>query len=91
MTVRREIITMLESKPYTAKDIGNELGLVEKDVVDHLEHIARSVARTKKLRIIPAQCRTCGFTFSKRSRFSAPSKCPQCRSQRIDGPEFQIL
>ena len=38
------------------------------------------------------RCLACGFTFTDRAprRFQAPSRCPQCRSERISEPRFRI-
>jgi hypothetical protein len=90
MTERRRILAFLEDGPVGLREISKALGLRERDVLDHLEHIARSVAPSRRIRISPAFCHECGFIFRKRTRFSTPGKCPQCRSQRIQPPEFAV-
>jgi predicted Zn-ribbon and HTH transcriptional regulator len=43
------------------------------------------------LRVEPAQCLACEFVFKEHTRLTKPSKCPVCRSQRLDPPRFVIL
>ena len=79
-TVRRQIINLLSSDEMTLRDISQAVSISEKEVVDHLGHIERSVrTQGKKLVEIPFQCISCGFVFDKRSRFSKPGRCPSCR------------
>jgi predicted Zn-ribbon and HTH transcriptional regulator len=67
------------------------LKLREKETLFHLPHIAKSVAaRGGRLRIRPASCMNCGFEFRDRRRLSPPSRCPQCKQSRIQGPWYQI-
>jgi transcriptional regulator len=90
MTIRRRIADLLAERPHTLRDLSVALGIRERDVLDHLPHVARSVPSPKRLRVSPAQCLQCGFLFRKRERFSTPGKCPCCRSQRIHPPDFAI-
>jgi len=32
--------------------------------------------------VIPARCRSCGFTFDE-DKLSKPGKCPECRGTRL--------
>jgi predicted Zn-ribbon and HTH transcriptional regulator len=90
-TIRKQIMEVLNKKEMNAKDLSQTLGIREKEVYEHLSHIARSVtARRKKLIIIPAQCLECGFVFEKRKRFTRPSRCPHCKSEHIQSPMYQI-
>jgi predicted Zn-ribbon and HTH transcriptional regulator len=60
-------------------------------VVAHLEHVARSLARgDAELKIEPPRCVDCGFAFKKRERTSRASRCPRCKSERLDAPRFWI-
>ncbi len=90
MTQRRRILALLEEGPIGLREMSKQLGVRERDVLDHMEHISRSVAPSRRIRISPAFCHHCGFIFRKRTRFSTPGKCPQCRSQRIQPPEFSV-
>ena len=91
-TTRQSISeTLTAYGPLTAKDLSGMLGVSEKEVLDHLEHIRRSSRRgSYRLHIMPAECRKCGFVFETRTRFSKPGKCPQCRSTYIREPEFAM-
>ena len=90
-TVRRQIIALLASRSMDAREISAAVGLREKEVCAHLEHIARSVsARGGTFHIEPAACRACGFVFQTRRRLTRPSRCPRCRSQRISAPAYAI-
>jgi predicted Zn-ribbon and HTH transcriptional regulator len=75
----------------SAREISAEVGISEKEVVDHLGHIRIAVRKSKeRLMIIPAECKKCGFKFKKRERLNKPGKCPICRSQQIQAPLFSI-
>ena len=91
-TVRSALRETLREGPLTARDLSARVGIGEKEVFGHLEHVARSLRHSsERLRVEPAQCLACGFVFKERTRLSKPSKCPACRSQRMDPPRFVIL
>jgi predicted Zn-ribbon and HTH transcriptional regulator len=90
-TVRQRIADALRGGPATAKDVSREVGVSEREVAAHLEHLARSLrARGEKLAMTPPECLDCGFAFPGRERTTRPSHCPRCRSRRITLPEFRI-
>ena len=90
-TIRQRLIDCLYGGPYTARDLSGKVGIAEKEVVSHLSHIDRTLAgKGRKLDIIPACCQVCGFTFDSKKRYSRPSRCPKCRSERTTAPVFQI-
>ena len=90
-TVRRRIIELLEEGPVDIRDISQVVGIMEKEVPDHLEHIFRTVARQKKkLVFIPYECANCGFIFRERRKFSRPGRCPECKGTHIHPAMFQI-
>ena len=78
---------LLARQPMSARELAEELGLREKEVVEHLEHLRRSHLA---LIVTPAACRECGFVFRKRDRLSRPSRCPMCRSEQIEEPVFEV-
>ena len=88
-TLRKEIAAALEGETLDLREISKRFGIREREALDHLEHIARS-ARPKRLIMDPAICHRCGFVFKKRERFSAPSRCPICRSESISPPRYSI-
>lgn len=90
-TVRQEMIALLSGEKNGAKSISKILRISEKEVYGHLEHIARSMkSRGAKLRITPACCLECGFTFESRNRFTSPGKCPRCKGEHIRDPQYAI-
>ena len=90
-TLRQKIISLLSETELSAWEISGEVGISEKEVYEHLSHIARSVAsQNKKVLITPAICLRCGYVFENRSRFTRPGRCPQCKKSRIQSPTFRI-
>jgi transcriptional regulator len=89
-TLREAIAEILEKESFDLREISKRLRIKEREALDHLEHVARSV-RPKRFIMEPASCLDCGFVFKKRERLSAPSKCPLCRSLSISPPRFKII
>jgi len=82
---------LLEVQTMGARDLSQELGIREKDVCTHLEHIQRSVSRQgKRFEMTPCQCLSCGYVFKDRSRVGKPGRCPKCRQSHIQGATFHI-
>lgn len=89
-TLRQQIVQQLQEGPCSALELSAALGISEKDVRFHLEHIRRSVKGSAKLVITPCRCLGCGFVFSKREKLTAPGKCPRCRHEGISEPVFAL-
>lgn len=90
-TLRRTILDLLEGRSFSAREISAEAGIPEREVYEHLEHIQRSVDRkAATLVVTPAECKKCGFVFSKRERLKKPGRCPACRGEAIKEPLFSI-
>lgn len=90
-TLREALRRALRAGPATARDLSAEIGVREKDVADHLAHLARSLAhRGERLVVEPATCVACGHAFTGRTRLTRPGACPECRSTRIDPPVFRV-
>jgi len=91
-TVRSALRQVLREGPLTARELSARVRISEKEVSGHLEHVARSLRHSgERLRVEPAQCLACAFVFKERTRLTKPSKCPVCRSERLDPPRFVIL
>lgn len=90
LTKRRRIAQMLRDGECTVRDMSQELGIREKEVYEHLPHVERSFGSGVSLISRPAECLHCGFVFKKRTRFTAPGKCPVCRSEAISPPVYGI-
>jgi predicted Zn-ribbon and HTH transcriptional regulator len=90
-TVRQQLIELLVDGEMDARDLSREVGINEKEVIEHLAHIARSLAaKGKKLAIRPAECLLCGYVFEKRQRFTRPGRCPRCKKSHLQSPAFFI-
>jgi predicted Zn-ribbon and HTH transcriptional regulator len=90
-TVRQEIIAALLERPSTARDLSAVVGVPEREVAGHLEHIRRTIAQSgKHLTVRPAECKKCGFVFTKREKLTRPGKCPVCKGESIREPHFLI-
>ncbi len=99
-TTRERILkVLLESKtPLSAREIAELVGLDpargEKEVYEHLRHLAKTVRRRYGGRLVlymvPPRCRDCGYVFKDLAEPRRPSRCPRCRSQRIEPPRFYI-
>jgi len=90
-TVRQKMISLLEGNVLSAKDISADVGVSEKEVYEHLEHIQRTSNRSAYAFVVtPAVCKKCSFVFRKREKLKKPGKCPVCRSESIEEPLFKI-
>jgi predicted Zn-ribbon and HTH transcriptional regulator len=90
-TVRASLRAELVSGERTAAGLSSAVGIREKDVAEHLEHLAKSLqAEGGRLIVTPAECLKCGFRFKTRKRLTTPGRCPQCSSERIGPAAFSI-
>jgi predicted Zn-ribbon and HTH transcriptional regulator len=90
-TIRKYMIALLEEQTMSARDISAAIRISEKEVYEHLEHIRKTLNKDNAhLKVEPAQCEKCGFSFTKRGRLKKPGKCPLCRSSLILPPLFSI-
>jgi predicted Zn-ribbon and HTH transcriptional regulator len=90
-TLREALRARLKEGPATARELSAAVGIREKDVAQHLEHLERSLGhRGEALEVEPARCLACGFSFAKRTRLTRPGKCPECGETRMDPPVFAI-
>ena len=59
--------------------------------MEHLEHLRKTLRGAgRRLILIPAVCRECGFVFRKRDRIRGPGHCPLCRGESIADPSFRL-
>lgn len=89
-TVRQALVHVLREagRPLSAVELSAAVGVPERDVFEHLEHVRRSLGAGFSM--TPAACRACGFVFRERSRVSRPGRCPACRSERVSPPLFEV-
>lgn len=90
-TVRNALRHELSRGSATLGELSKCISVAEKQLIAHLEHLARSLAAEgRKLTIEPARCLACGYVFIERARLTKPSRCPSCRRTRISHPRFLI-
>jgi hypothetical protein len=90
LTLREKIAGALERERLDLREISKLFGIKEKEVLDHLQHVAKS-AHSKRFSMEPAHCNQCGFSFKKRTRLNTPGRCPLCKSESISPPRFQLI
>jgi transcriptional regulator len=79
---------LLSDQPRSVSSLARELGLSRGDVEDDLRHAIRSAqAAGHRIRVLPARCKSCGFTFDQ-TKLTKPGKCPECRGSRIFEPQI---
>lgn len=83
---------LMRARETDARELSQALGLTEKEVYGHLEHIRRSTAAAgETLVVTPSECLACGYVFADRRRLTRPGRCPRCRASRVSPPAFRIL
>jgi predicted Zn-ribbon and HTH transcriptional regulator len=91
MTVRDRIRAALELRPHTSLQLSQAVGIPQGEVAGHLEHLARSLPHQGLALVVdPACCVACGYAFEDRRRLGRPSRCPRCKSERIEPPRFSV-
>jgi predicted Zn-ribbon and HTH transcriptional regulator len=87
-TVRQQMVELLKVKPVDTGYLSRALGISQRAVEAHLEHIAK--AKGKTFVISPPECRDCEYKFKERTRTTKPSRCPKCKSELLMPPLFFI-
>lgn len=87
-TRRQRLMGLLERDAFDVEELAETLMLQVRTVLDDLEHVRHSAG--DDFTIVPPECRNCGFVFRKRDKIKRPSRCPECKDERIDGPWFTI-
>jgi len=90
-TIRQKIFLLLNDKVMTAREISQAIGIREREVYEHLPHIALSaMAQQRKLVVLPFGCMSCGYVFEERKRFTRPSRCPRCKKTHLETPTYRL-
>ena len=89
-TTRERIAAHLRETAAAPSDLATEFDVTAGLAVEHVRHVARSLSDAdEELLVAPPECRDCGF-----DRFddpaNRPSRCPECKSESVDEPEFTI-
>ncbi|HKU43466.1 MAG TPA: transcriptional regulator [Polyangiales bacterium] len=91
-TARDALCQALRAGPLTVRELSQRVGLAERDVLHHLEHLERSLRHTREqLMVEPARCVACGYAFEARTRLGKPGRCPACRATRIAPPRYAVV
>ncbi|WP_049987614.1 transcriptional regulator [Halobellus rufus] len=91
-TTRQRITDALRTEPHDAAELSTAVGIPRTAVYRHLEHVARTVRgddADEQFLVAPPECRACGFDGFD-DPLNDPSRCPECRSERIAEPQFLI-
>jgi predicted Zn-ribbon and HTH transcriptional regulator len=92
-TRRQQIVDLLGQAAYGFEGLRAELRLSVRVLEDDLRHVERSLHRGhQRLVVTPAACRECGYLFKGRApkRYHTPSRCPQCKSEKIDDARLRV-
>ena len=87
---RKDLLNILTRQPRSVSSIARDLRLKRADVEDDLRHLIRSAqAAGRRVIVVPARCRACGFTFGE-DTLSKPGKCPACRGTWLYEAQISI-
>lgn len=90
MTIRKEIIQLLEKNRMSIRELSLHFRITTEDAATDLRHIAKSIYPNLQLRMEIPVCKACGFEFKDRTKLRPPTKCPKCRHEKITEPKFWI-
>jgi len=89
-TARQRIADALREASATPGALSTAVGVPTDAVYDHVRHLARSLEGTdERLLVAPPACRDCGFDGFD-DPLNRPSRCPDCRSERVAEPTFVV-
>ena len=89
-TTRQRIADHLRDQPATASALAREFEINAAEALTHVEHIAQSLDGSgEQLLVAPPTCVECGFEDFD-DLVNRPSRCPECKSESIDEPAFQV-
>lgn len=89
-TTRQRIADVLRERPATPSGLAREFDLTAGGVLTHVEHIASSLDGTgEELLVAPPECTECGFDGFD-NLLNRPSRCPECKSESVEEPAFQV-
>jgi predicted Zn-ribbon and HTH transcriptional regulator len=89
-TTRQRIADALRKEPAAPRELSERLGVPTSAVYDHVRHVAQSLENAdERFLVAPPACLDCGFDGFD-DPLNDPSRCPECRSERIAAPRFLI-
>ena len=81
---------MLQKEAWPLLGLAKFFGVPLKTVEEDVGHIEKSASSEYKLLVNPPECEACGFVFRKDKK-KRPSRCPQCKSERITEPTVRLV
>jgi len=89
-TTRERIAAHLRETAASPSTPAREFDVTAATAADHVRHVARSLSGAdERLLVAPPACRDCGFDgFDDPA--NRPSRCPECKSESVEEPEFRI-
>jgi transcriptional regulator len=91
-TVRQRIAELLRSAELTAQEISKQAAIAEREVPEHLRHLEHTLRQAgERLRVLSPHCVKCGFVFATREKHARPSRCPECKSERVSKARFSVV
>jgi hypothetical protein len=90
-TTRERIAAHLRETAASPSALAVEFDVTASTVIDHVRHVAQSLSASddEQLLVAPPECRECGFSdFDDPA--NRPSRCPDCKSEAVEEPEFRI-
>lgn len=83
---------LLSEEELNMLEISQAVGVGEKEVPFHLEHIIRTLGKgDKRLHVSPFTCLGCGYSFKDRKRLQRPGRCPRCKGSHIKMATYRIV
>ncbi|MFC7081105.1 transcriptional regulator [Halorussus caseinilyticus] len=90
-TTRERIAAHLRETAASPSTLAVEFDVTANAAIDHVRHVAQSIAAgdDEQLLVAPPECVECGFSeFDDPA--NRPSRCPECKSESVEEPEFRI-
>jgi predicted Zn-ribbon and HTH transcriptional regulator len=89
-TTRERMADRLRSEALSAGSLATEFEVTTAAALEHVRHIARSLEGTgERLLVAPPTCGDCGFDDFD-DPVNRPSRCPECKSEAVEEPEFTV-
>ncbi len=89
-TTRRRIADYLRNRDATPSQLADALDVHVRSVYAHLPHVSRSVESGEEdFLVAPPECADCGFSDFD-DLLTRPSRCPSCKSERIEEPVLRV-
>ncbi len=82
---------LIWQRPLSVNALARQMRVTAKEIAGDLRHLEKSLKHTDcRLVVEPAFCRKCEFEFA-RDKLTKPSRCPKCRSNRIEEPVISVI